>query len=136
MRLIKEVREFFEGYEVLNTMFDKKEIRVEIFEAVSKKILQVRIIEINDNRNPKFKPYSNMFCDIKVESNMVKMKFKYRESKIDEEFLSVVRSVKKSDYVIKILGNQLSVQIIEPRIEEISNIFTKFEKYCRKFVRR
>jgi len=133
MRLIQEVKEFFEGYEVMNSMFDKKGIRVEIFEATSRSILQVKIIEQPLKGSSKQRSERNMFCDVKVEKNMVKMQFKYKETKLDKEFTDAVKAIKKSDYVVKTLGNQLSLTIIDPRAEEVSKVFAALEPYCRKY---
>lgn len=132
-RLIREVKAFFESYEIMNSMFDRKGIRVEIFEANSKNVLQVKIIE-NPTKGPlKLRALRNMFCDIKVEGNIVKMNFKYRESKFSKEFIEAVKSIRKNDYVIKTLGNQVMITIIDPRPSEISAIFIKLEPFCRKF---
>lgn len=134
MKLLKEVKEFFESYEVMNTMFDRKGIYVDIFESSTKNILQVKIIEAPLKGNHRTRAVRNMFCDVKVERNMIKMIFKYKEVKTSKEFTDAIKSIKKNDYVIKLIGNQLSITIVEPRIEEVSKIFSILESHCRRFI--
>lgn len=133
MKLISDTRDFFESYELINMMFDQKGVNVDIFEALSRDVLQVKIIESPLKGTGRQRAQRNMFYDAKVEKNMIKMTFKYKESKLSDEFMSKVKSVKKNDYTIKIVGNQLSITIIEPRITEISKIFTVLEPYCKRF---
>src|SRR6185312_12237662 len=133
MKLIEEVKDFFNSYEIMNIMFDKKGIRLDIFEASNKRILQVKIIESPLRGTAKQRSQRNMFCDIKIERNLIKMTFKYKEMKLEEVFIDAVKSIKKNDYEIKSVENQLSISIIEPRIEEIAKIFTLLEPYCRRF---
>lgn len=130
MSLIKEMREFFESYELVNELTEVSNIKVEIFEAVSKNILQVKVIE---SKKLIRRIDKNMFCDVKVEKNTIKMNFKYKEMKFSKEFLDVVKSIKKNDYTLKAIGNQLTIVIIEPRLDEVSKIFTLLEPYCKRF---
>lgn len=133
MRLIKEVKDFFESYKVMNTLIDVRDIDISIFEAVSRNVLQIKITERNLKRVFRREPSKNMFCDVKVEGNIVTMLFKYKEAKLSKEFLSIVKSIKKNDYIIHMLGNQLKIIIVDPRIEEIIKVFQVLEPHCRKF---
>lgn len=133
MRLIREVREFFESYELMNVMFDQKGVDVNIFEATSRNVLQIKIIESPLKGTARQKAQRNMFYDAKVEKNMIKMTFKYKGTKMSDEFIDKIKSIKKNDYTIKIVGNQISLTIIDPRITEISKIFAALEPYCKRF---
>lgn len=133
MSLIKEVKEFFESYKVMNTIFDKEGIKVEIFESIKKSLLQVKIIENPVSGPMRVRSQKNMFCDIKVENNIIKMNFKYKETKLKQDFIDTVNSIKRNDYVIKVIGNMVTITVIDPRVEEISKIFMLLEPHCKKF---
>lgn len=130
MKTITEVRGFFESYEVANELTDKKGIRVEFFESSNKSLLQVKVIEKPQRRSKT--DTTNLFCDVKVQGTLVKMVFKFRE--VDKNLIRVIKTVVKNDYVVKPIGNQVSISIIDPNISEIQKVFTVLEPYCRRFV--
>lgn len=133
MKLIQEAKEFFESYELANVMFDEKSIIVSIFEATSRSVLQVKITEKTGKNFISRSVETNMFCDIKIDRSIVKMNFKYKETKISKEFVDVINSLKKNDYVIKYIGNIAYITIIDPRVEEIVKIFMELEPHCKRY---
>lgn len=133
MKLKEEVKDFFISYEVANTIFDKKNIKVEIFEAKSRNVLQVRLMEVGRSSNFSRSLTNNMFCDVKVEGIKITMMFKCAYPKMQKKFNELVNKLKKSDYKINFFGNQVNISIIDPRLDEISNLFVELEPYCRKF---
>jgi hypothetical protein len=130
-RILKEIKGLFESYEVMNEMVDKKGIRVEIFEAANKNLLQVRVIERQTYGSKRAADQRNMFCDVKVEGTLVKMVFKFE--KVTNEIMKLIKSLVKHDYIIKNIGNQVSITVIEPRLDEVQKLFTALEPHCRRF---
>jgi hypothetical protein len=129
--MLKEIKTFFESYEVMNEIVDKQGIRVEIFEATSKNILQVKVIERPISGSKRDRDQRNMFCDVKVEGTCVKMIFKFE--KVTNDIMKLIKSLVKHDYIVKSIGNQVSISVIEPRLDEIQKLFTSLEPYCRRF---
>ncbi|MNM09778.1 hypothetical protein D3C76_03300 [compost metagenome] len=134
MKISDQIKGFFESYEVINELSDKKGIRVEIFESSNRDLIQVKLIEkALTNINGVGKGSTNLFFDVKVEGSIVKMFFKF--SKIaDNDLKKVIKAVIKSEYSIKLIGNQLTISAIDPRVSEVKKIFMELEPYCRRFV--
>lgn len=130
-KTLNDIKSMFESYEVMNEIVDKKGIRVEIFEGTSKNILQVKVIERCLTGSARDRDQRNMFCDVKVDGTCVKMV--YRFEKVTPEILKLIKSLVKNDWIVKNLGNQISISVIEPRLDEVQKLFTALEPYCRRF---
>lgn len=133
MKISTQIKDFFESYEVVNELSDKKGINVEIFESGNKDLLQVKLVEKALKQvNGVGKGSTYMFCDVKVTGSILTMIFKFNKS-IDENLKKVIKSVVKNDYTVRTIGNQLNLYVIDPRISEVKHIFMTLEPYCRRF---
>lgn len=114
----------------MNELLDDNGVKVNIFEAKSKSILQVKVFEKVIVKKRRSLDRENLFCDIKVNGGLVRFEFKIdsvsREMKID------FKNFEKKGYNVKNLGKRIIIFVVEPNYEELSNVFTVMEGYCRK----
>jgi lysyl-tRNA synthetase class II len=132
-RVMNEFKTFFESYEVTNALMDIKNIKVHIFEAKSKPLLNIRMVEVQINPHiiGNKRVEKNTFADIKIEGNKVTMMFKVVD--VNSELKNTVSKAAKNDHAIKFVGNHLTVIATNPVVDEISKLFMAIEPYCRKY---
>lgn len=124
-KLLEEIKDFFEGYEMLHKLSEERyRFMLRVLISTSKKgVVTIRITE-------RVLKEENMFFDCRIEGNKIKMVFKLIGNKIEffqKEFLNKY----KRDFNVIILGNRVNIEIYNPKLETIISMFMEMERLCR-----
>ena len=122
-RLIQEIKDFFESYELAHQLMSdgKKYLSVNI--STSKKgVVIIRVIEKISHRK------ENLMCDARIDGNRFSMTFrlKYPSKMINNKIGEIVLP----HYNVTYLGTQLKIDILNPSIKDVKKTFIALEKFC------
>lgn len=124
--MIQDIKDFFESYELahkLTTTSKNRFLYVKI--ATSQKgVVMIRVIEKIAHRN------DNLICDAKIDGNKISLLFRLTCSA--KSISNVVKQIIKPYYKVSFLGTQLKMDIYNPIVKDVQEVFTTLEKYCRR----
>lgn len=139
-KVVDEIKDYFESYELMDKLTsDSKEdpaVKVNIYFNERKQVLSVKVIEIisrekSIRRSMGLNINDNMFCEFRLNYSKAKFSFKLNTDKI-KLFHEKVKPIIQKKYKCSVVGTTVFVELYDPKLQEIMNIFIEFEPICRR----
>lgn len=122
-KVISEIKDFFDSYDVLQHLMDHNNIMVHIRE-INGTTCKVRVVERIDRLLD-----ANMFCEVSISGNMMQIRMRLREDIRDKN--AVLKKLENKNYTVDLIGRMVHVKMYSVSVENVRIVFTLLEPLCR-----